>query len=713
MWEQARTPSESWLQRHSQWYERALRWLTASVVRSTAIFVVLSLVPILLLTYYIVASSLEAAENQALKSDYETRGFALALLHTSYASEAGALEAAGRETELRHALASGSSAAVAAELGSIAGQHREFTSLAWYQLDGLLEAQWPAASALWAPLANGRRWFQAAQKSWYASSLLAARDGGHRVLLLAAPVRWGGRLEGVLVGALPAGIPASWVHSINRGSDRFLYVFDRRRQPISLPPNSPLNAGRIAASPALAAALAGRTGTTGFLRPTALESNSLTFAPLPDSSQAVLVARPERFSSYVVSVFYDKLAVIAVIVFVLAVISGLLLRAAFRYYLRYTKEVESGRNRNEALLSSIGDGVFAVDAELRLIEFNRAAAVITRWPPQEALGRGYDEVFAWVPELPGRAAQDPVRQAIAKRQALRFARDLLLVRRDGTRLPVSLSAAPVLDDQGQVSGCVAVINDASQEREVDRMKTEFISIASHQLRTPMSGVKGALSLLLEEVLGRLNPQQRDYLRRAYDANERLIALVNDLLNVSRLEQGQLQIRHEPLDLGHLAAAVAAEYQARAQRYRQQLLMTPPPEPVIALGDPMRLREVLANLVDNAIKYTPEGGRIALAVRREAEQARFEVCDTGVGIPADQLPHLFQKFTRIQNPLSAREFGSGLGLYFARSVVELHQGSIQVESQPGQGTCFRVLLPLAPPAAPAAAPTDAAGVPARP
>ena len=709
MWQKAQAPQENWQQRRTRWGERALRWLTASVVRSTAIFVVLSLVPILLLTYYIVASSLEAAENQGLKSDYETRGFALALMHTSYASEAESLTAGGQQHALRRALRADSSSGVASVLAAIAARHHEFASIAWYRPSGLLQAAWPRDATLWEPLANRRRWFDEAQHSWYASSVLPETVNSKPVLLIAAPVDWRGKLQGIIAGALPASVPDGWVRSINRGNDRFLYIFDRRRHAVALPTSGPLSPERIAHSPALRQALSGRTGTTGFLRPIALESNSLTFAPLPNSGQAVLVVRPERLTTYVVSVFYDKLAVIAVIVFVLAVVSGLLLRAAFRYYLQYTREVESGRNRNEALLGSIGDGVFAVDERLRVIEFNRAAGQITRWPPAEAQGRSYDEVFAWAPESPGRAAHDPIRQAIERREALRYARDLLLVRRDGSRLPVSLSAAPVLDDQGQVTGCVAVINDASQEREVDRMKTEFISIASHQLRTPMSGVKGALSLLLEDVLGKLNPQQREYLRRAYEANERLIALVNDLLNVSRLEQGQLQMRREALDLGALAEAVAAEYQARAQRYRQQLLVTPAAAAVQVMGDPMRLREVLANLVDNAIKYTPEGGRISLAVKTEEDRAVFEVCDTGVGIPAEQLPHLFQKFTRIQNPLSAREFGSGLGLYFARSVVELHQGTIQVESKPGQGTCFRVLLPAAPEPAPQRPQPDAAAV----
>jgi signal transduction histidine kinase len=280
-------------------------------------------------------------------------------------------------------------------------------------------------------------------------------------------------------------------------------------------------------------------------------------------------------------------------------------------------------------------------------------------------------------------------------RTFRFLRDLSLVRRDGTRLPVTVSAAPVRDEHGGVAGCIAIFSDASQEREVDRMKTEFISIASHQLRTPMSGVKGVLSLLLEDVLGPLNPEQRKYLRRANDSNERLIALVNDLLNVSRLEQGSLQLRSEPVNLAEVLQTLAVEFQPRAARYQQTVQVErdgAPQEDMEVHGDPVRLREVFLNLLDNAVKYTPENGHITVRLQATAQRVTVEVRDSGVGIPADKLPVLFQKFNRIQNPLSGREFGTGLGLYFARSVIELHHGTVEVESHLGEGTTFRVSLP---------------------
>jgi PAS domain S-box-containing protein len=397
------------------------------------------------------------------------------------------------------------------------------------------------------------------------------------------------------------------------------------------------------------------------------------------------------------------------------VATGLLLRSAFRYYQRYNREVESGRAKTEALLGSIGDGVFAVDHEGRIIEFNRAAAALTGETAAGVLHRPYNEVIELSEEHPGQPAvrPDPVRRAMAQGRTFRFLRDLTLVRRDGTRLPISFSAAPVHDDEGGVTGCVVVFSDASQEREVDRMKNEFISIASHQLRTPMSGVKGVLALLLEEVLGPLNADQQKYLRRAYESNERLIALVNDLLNISRLEQGSLLLRTEDVDLATLLRTLTAEFQPRAARYHQDLLLQPPPDASAnphVQGDAMRLREVFANLIDNAIKYTPEGGGIRLAWVPGPEQVSVEVSDNGVGIPADKLASLFQKFNRIQNPLSGREFGSGLGLYFARSVVELHHGRIEVASLPGQGTTFRVILPRQPLPLAVEAPAAGASVP---
>jgi PAS domain S-box-containing protein len=726
----------------SRGIEAALRWLTASVIRSTAIFVILTFVPILLLTYYIVATSIRNNAADQARADLQVRDSVASLLQANFQGEREALTGAADFTSLKQALTLAAApqprylwsqrqlrkrqqAAATAAAASLARLHQrrpEFLDLRLYAPSGALVAADPSAAG--APLAPPLpRWFEQAEAEQAPISPLRPADANRPPRLeVAAPVDYPApaasnrrRDDGVLVAALPTAVVAGWVRKINLGPDRFLYVVDARRRLVTGPADGPFTPSQVAALPATAAALAGRTGS-GAVEAAIwkLESPAVAYAPIPGSSMAIVLVRPLRVGFYIFRVFYDKLAFIAVIIFLLAVATGLMLRSAFRYYQRYNREVESGRAKTEALLGSIGDGVFAVDAEGRVIEFNRAAAALTGESESAALGRPYAEVIELLEERPGLPPErpDPVRQAMAQGRTLRVLRSLTLLRRDGARIPVAVTAAPVPDDSGGVQGCIVVFSDASQEREVDRMKNEFISIASHQLRTPMSGVKGVLGLLLEKVLGPLSPDQEKYLRRAYEANERLIALVNDLLNISRLEQGSLLLRTESLDLAEMLAALVAEFQPRAARYRIEIRLEQGGGDggAVVRGDPMRLREVFANLLDNAIKYTPEGGAVAVRWRGAPPSVEVEVSDSGVGIPAEKIPELFAKFSRIPNPLSGREFGTGLGLYFARSVVELHHGKIDVASQPGAGTTFRVSLPRQPPAASSGAQPAAAAVP---
>ncbi|MGH9487934.1 MAG: ATP-binding protein [Terriglobales bacterium] len=761
----------------SRQIEALLRWLTASAIRSTAIFVILTFVPILLLTYYIVATSIRNTKAAAASADLQVANFAVSLLKSNFRGEREALAGAADESALQQLLAeslqpqarfpagrggrqqhnlSVMTARAQANMARLRARRTEFVAIALYRADGQLLAVAPTRSLVppvlaaaapappspapsspaHSPAARRRpplppalvpiltsarlpAWFRAAaQEKAITSQVLPAHGLLPRRLAFATPVDFayphhapaGAAGPGVLVGFLPTSVVDGWIKSIPSGPDRYLYVVDRAHQVVSGLHAGPFTPAMVAQLPGAAKALAGQTGSGDYVTAIHLETHAITYAPLPAENMALLVVRPTRFGFYLYRVFYDKLALIAVIIFLLAVATGLLLRSAFRYYQRYNREVESGRAKTEALLGSMGDGVFAVDADGHIIEFNRAAAALTGEAAARVLHHPYADIIELSEEHPGQLPHrpDPVRQAMAQGRTFRFLRDLTLVRQDGTRLPVTFTAAPVRDEQGRVQGCIVVFSDASQEREVDRMKNEFISIASHQLRTPMSGVKGVLSLLIEEVLGPLNAEQQQYLHRAYDSNERLIALVNDLLSVSRLEQGSLQLRTEDVDLAAILQALASEFQPRAARYHQNLRLEPAEAGASTRiqGDPVHLREVFANLIDNAIKYTPEGGTVRITWQSRPDGIAVEISDNGVGIAADKLASLFLKFNRIQNPLSGREFGTGLGLYFARSVVELHHGRIEVSSELGKGTTFRVLLLRHPAAAPEPAMLDA-------
>jgi signal transduction histidine kinase len=234
---------------------------------------------------------------------------------------------------------------------------------------------------------------------------------------------------------------------------------------------------------------------------------------------------------------------------------------------------------------------------------------------------------------------------------------------------------------------------AAQLDELDKVKSEFVALASHQLRTPATGVKANLGMLVEGYCGELNDEQLEVLADAYASNERELAVIDDMLAVARVEAGQLVIHRTSTDLGELLRSVLAEQRSVISARSQTVSLQLPPQPIIIAADPDRLRMVFENLVSNASKYSFTGSSIAVIVEREARTVRVRVSDSGVGIDEKDLHKLYKKFSRIDNPLSRSVSGTGLGLYLAYEIVRLHGGVITAESAPGQGTTFLVRLPV--------------------
>jgi PAS domain S-box-containing protein len=349
----------------------------------------------------------------------------------------------------------------------------------------------------------------------------------------------------------------------------------------------------------------------------------------------------------------------------------------------------AAKKMDEALLHSIGEGVFAVDSESRLILLNRRAQEWTGTEPRNAVSKPYAEVL----HFDGQRPQDFVEQVVRTGQGLRTGGEAVLVRPGGSSMPVSILAAPVIQE-GRVRGCIVIFRDTSEQRALDRMKDEFISIASHQLRTPVSGLRWYTSTLSEGIAGPLSPQQSELAKEMENCVSQMASLVNDLLDVARLDQGTLRLNEAEVQPRELLAEVLSTLEPKAKKLQVSLRLDEegplcPPVQV----DKALMTEVLRNLVDNALKYTPENGVVKLGVRQEGRSLLFSVSDTGVGIPEEGIEKLFQKFARLDNPLSKRERGSGLGLYFAKGIVEKHGGTIWVISAPGQGSTFYVKLPL--------------------
>ena len=234
-----------------------------------------------------------------------------------------------------------------------------------------------------------------------------------------------------------------------------------------------------------------------------------------------------------------------------------------------------------------------------------------------------------------------------------------------------------------------------QLTELDRLKAEFVSIASHELKTPLSVIRGYVSLLLDGIYGDIAEQQRPILGSVRDQTDRLARLIQQLLDISRFEAGGGRLEMKPIDLQFFLADLATSFEALAIQNQIDFALEAAPDlPPRLVGDSDRLNEVLGNLLSNAFKFTPRGGRIWLRVGKGDGRIVVEVADTGVGIPSDQLPRIFEKFFQVENEAQPRSVGSGLGLAIASEIVEAHGGTISAESQVGRGTTVRVILPLA-------------------
>jgi signal transduction histidine kinase len=261
---------------------------------------------------------------------------------------------------------------------------------------------------------------------------------------------------------------------------------------------------------------------------------------------------------------------------------------------------------------------------------------------------------------------------------------------DGRELTLLPRILNIRNAQGDTLGAAVVLQDVTRLQLLDEAKSNLVATASHELKTPLTSLRLAVHLLLEETVGPLNPKQLELLLDARDNCERLLAVVNNLLDLARLEQRDKQLNLQPHRPDLLLRAAADTIRSRADDQGVELVAEAPPRlPAIAVDEP-RLRSALQNLLDNALTYTGRGGRITLKAERDGNAVALSIADTGVGIPSEYLPHLFDKFFRV--PGQSRGQGTGLGLSIVQEIVAAQGGTITCESAPGQGTVFRIAFP---------------------
>lgn len=237
-----------------------------------------------------------------------------------------------------------------------------------------------------------------------------------------------------------------------------------------------------------------------------------------------------------------------------------------------------------------------------------------------------------------------------------------------------------------------LIEERRQLKVLNKAKDEFISLASHQLRTPATGVKQYIGMLLEGYAGKISKQQRSMLRHAFDSNEREITIINDLLRVAQLDAGKVHLHVAKTNMTSLIQDVLDEQKSAFKARQQTITFAAGKTSIMAPIDAARMRMVLENLIDNAGKYTPDGKKIEVGLAKKAGRVLVTVADEGIGIEPEDKEKIFEKFARLESPLSVAAEGSGLGLYWTKQIIDLHGGSISVDSKPGEGSTFTLSLP---------------------
>ena len=360
---------------------------------------------------------------------------------------------------------------------------------------------------------------------------------------------------------------------------------------------------------------------------------------------------------------------------------------------RLYQEVIREKQRLDAIIENSGDGVMILTADQRITVFNRALTIMTGVPAEEAIGKYCWQVLRLRDHYTNQEQLELSCPLNRCQEGERFYLEGDLQRDDDIRITLGITYSPLLDSEKQLVSIIANVRDVTRFREAEEMKSTFISVISHELKTPVALIKGYAGTLRREDAHWDEETVRESMAVIEEESDRLTHLIDNLLDASRLQGGQLRLDKADVRVDKIAARIVNTFRTQRGEHTFQLDFPDDFPPIQA--DEERLHQVLSNLISNAIKYSPRGGEIALSGRFVDDQVFIAVTDQGIGIPAGEQSRIFDRFYRVESPLKRRTQGAGLGLYLVKSVVEAHGGRIWVESNEGQGSTFVFTLPRKP------------------
>jgi signal transduction histidine kinase len=357
--------------------------------------------------------------------------------------------------------------------------------------------------------------------------------------------------------------------------------------------------------------------------------------------------------------------------------------------------LETAKAKDEAILSSIGEGVIVIGVDNSLLFMNAAAKSILGF--SAGIGQSADWLRKYKiinPETKKvfTPEEDPIQRAL-QGERITSVDGIVPNPTTGKNVYITATVCPVQTHTKRRIGIVITFRDMSREKEIDKAKTEFVSLASHQMRTPLSAVSWYTEMLLDGDAGKITAKQKQYLKEVYFMNRRMVELIDTFLSVSRLELGKLVADNKPVKVTEVAEYIIAEEKKAIQE--KEILVEMHFDDTIGMitTDRKLLSIVFQNLLSNAVKYTPAHGRIDFSIQKEGSKLMVKVADTGMGIPEAQQAHIFKKMFRADNARAQDSEGTGLGLYIVKSIVELLKGEICFTSKEGVGTTFQITFPI--------------------
>jgi two-component system phosphate regulon sensor histidine kinase PhoR len=354
---------------------------------------------------------------------------------------------------------------------------------------------------------------------------------------------------------------------------------------------------------------------------------------------------------------------------------------------RSLRDIAEEQSRLRTIIQAMADGVLVTDRDGVVVLHNPPAGRFFGLQDEPLVGRPVTEVApAEVGAMIRRLLSEPPGTARAVELAVDGVGDL------------RANAGPVYLDHEDLLGTVTVVQDITALKEMDRMKSDFVAMVSHELRSPLSVVHQQLEVIRRGMVGTTSEKQQTILQRTQERVQGLIDLINDLLDLARIEAGCVVARREPLTLGPLVEKTVNSYHDMAVQSGLNVICETDAELPTVVGDPDALEGVFVNLLSNAIAYTPRDGTICVKAAKRGDYACIEISDNGVGIPPEALSKIFDRFYRVKDEKTRHVVGTGLGLPIVKGIIEAHLGTVEVESKPGQGSTFRVLLPRYIPAA---------------